>query len=563
MLGEYNKNSAEPVRKLIEVQREHAFHGAHLQAHHDGLPPATSRTCPTSSSTRRRSSTAGTGRRTPRSSWPATSRPSRCFPWSRSTGAAGSAGSYHGRRSRPSRRRRGRSTRTCRGRRPRCPGSRPPSTAPRSRRPAKDFAAVDLLLDLTFGPTSDLYKRLVEEEQKVDQLFPYLPANADPVPRSPSGARVKKAEDALYVRDALLKAFAAVARRTRSPRSAWRTRSPTPATRSSAPWTTPKRSPRPWPASCATSARSTRSTTIYRVYESLTPADLQAAARKYFTDDRLVVTTLSHDAAAGGDRQRARRWPRSLRRPAGARTRARRSIRVAIPLPQLNVKLLFRAGSAHDPRARRAWPRCRGDDRRGGLAGAAHRRDPAGALPHGGQLRGPGGQGDDHLHRQRAPRQLGRASPRSSCPCSSTPATGRRTSAASRTPSSTRSTVDLRSNNEEELAKERLQADVFAGTPYAHPVLGTVAGSRRSRSPTCRTSCGAPTPRGALTIGLSGDVPADFVAAPPARAGAAARGAGAARARRRGRRASRGAWRSTSSRRTRAPPPSPSGIPSR
>ncbi len=35
---------------------------------------------------------------------------------------------------------------------------------------------------------------------------------------------------------------------------------------------------------------------------------------------------------------------------------------------------------------------------------------------------------------------------------------------------------DLRANNEEELGKERLQQDVFAGTPYGHPVLGSVAG---------------------------------------------------------------------------------------
>ena len=35
---------------------------------------------------------------------------------------------------------------------------------------------------------------------------------------------------------------------------------------------------------------------------------------------------------------------------------------------------------------------------------------------------------------------------------------------------------DLRTNNEEELGKERLQDDIFAGTPYGHPVLGTVAG---------------------------------------------------------------------------------------
>lgn len=36
--------------------------------------------------------------------------------------------------------------------------------------------------------------------------------------------------------------------------------------------------------------------------------------------------------------------------------------------------------------------------------------------------------------------------------------------------------LDLKDNNEEEFAKERLQTNVYAGTPYGHPVLGTVAG---------------------------------------------------------------------------------------
>jgi zinc protease len=37
-------------------------------------------------------------------------------------------------------------------------------------------------------------------------------------------------------------------------------------------------------------------------------------------------------------------------------------------------------------------------------------------------------------------------------------------------------TRDLRLNNEEELGKEQLQIDIFRGTPYGHPALGTVAG---------------------------------------------------------------------------------------
>ena len=37
ILGEYNKSAAEPLNKLIEVQRDHAYRHPHLPAHHDGL----------------------------------------------------------------------------------------------------------------------------------------------------------------------------------------------------------------------------------------------------------------------------------------------------------------------------------------------------------------------------------------------------------------------------------------------------------------------------------------------------------------------------------------------
>ncbi|MBK7726022.1 MAG: hypothetical protein IPI33_12530 [Dehalococcoidia bacterium] len=37
-------------------------------------------------------------------------------------------------------------------------------------------------------------------------------------------------------------------------------------------------------------------------------------------------------------------------------------------------------------------------------------------------------------------------------------------------------TQDLRSNNEEELGKERLQELLFAGTPYGHTTLGSISG---------------------------------------------------------------------------------------
>ena len=123
--------------------------------------------------------------------------------------------------------------------------------------------------------------------------------------------------------------------------------------------------------------------------------------------------------------------------------------------------------------------------------------------------------------------------------------------------------MDLRSNNEEELGKERLQAVLFAGTPYAHPALGTVAGIDAitledvkafvARAYTRGNADGGRLRRRAE--GLRGPAAGRLAALPD---GAALRAAGGGR----GAEAAR-AWRWTSSRRRPAPPRSPSAIPSR
>jgi zinc protease len=66
-------------------------------------------------------------------------------------------------------------------------------------------------------------------------------------------------------------------------------------------------------------------------------------------------------------------------------------------------------------------------------------------------------------------------------------------------------TEDLRSNNEEELGKERLQTNLFAGTPYGHPVLGTVAGIRSVTLQDVRDFVRKAYAQKALTVGVAGD----------------------------------------------------------
>jgi zinc protease len=157
----------------------------------------------------------------------------------------------------------------------------------------KEYAAADLLMDLTFGPTSDLYKRLVEDEQKVDDLFPYYPGGADPH-LATAAARVKDIKDVKDVRDQVLKAFAEAREK------------PIPAPRLADAKSNARygfvRTLDNTESIAAALARYVRYRRAYgtlnelfRVYDAVTPEDIQAVARRYFTDAGMVVTTLSKE----------------------------------------------------------------------------------------------------------------------------------------------------------------------------------------------------------------------------------------------------------------------------
>src|SRR5262249_45744880 len=110
---------------------------------------------------------------------------------------------------------------------------------------------------------------------------------------------------------------------------------------------------------------------LYRLTATLTPADLQAAAKKYFVDRELVVTTLAHGELPAAIRTSPAlsSFPEAAAAPAAASPapppapspRASSAapapspaadlafVRLPSPLPQLNVKLLFTVGSAGDP----------------------------------------------------------------------------------------------------------------------------------------------------------------------------------------------------------------------
>jgi zinc protease len=64
----------------------------------------------------------------------------------------------------------------------------------------------------------------------------------------------------------------------------------------------------------------------------------------------------------------------------------------------------------------------------------------------------------------------------------------------------------LRNNNEEELGKERLQEWIFAGTPYGHPVIGTVQGLESITLDDVKNFVKKAYTTSNLTIGVNGDI---------------------------------------------------------
>jgi zinc protease len=371
----------------------------------------------------------------------------------------------------------------------------------------KDYAALSTLLALSFGPTSDLYKRLVQNEQKVDQLIQFAPASADPG-LALIGARVKKLGDAAYVRDEILKtmanarANAITAKQLEDAKSAGKYGliRGLDNTDSIA-------------AALAGFVRHERKyatiNDFYRVLDTLTPADLQAAANKYFTDERLVLSTLSKEPMPEGIS--------TLPKLAALAPKAASSDTIAVtiqktPLPQINFKLLFTAGSANDPK---------GKEGLAALTAAMVARAGSKELkldeitkaifPLAGSF---SGQTDKEMttftgsiHRDNWTAFTDVVLPMLLAP-------GFREDDFRRVKDGQKNALiqDLKGNNEEEFGKERLQGVVFAGTPYAHPVLGTAKSLDAITLDDVKDFWKRAYTQGALKVGIAGDASDDKIA---------------------------------------------------
>jgi zinc protease len=389
----------------------------------------------------------------------------------------------------------------------------------------KDQAALSMLAQLYFGPTSDLFRQLMQQEQKTDQLFAGLPFSIDPSLFT-VGARVRKIEDAVYVRDQILRTIARAqhelvdAQLLENAKSNLRygfLRS-LDNTESIA-------------AQLARFAIYERSfgtlNRVYALFEGLTPQDLQSAARRYLMDPSMVVATLSHDAMpaamamlpsiasfAAAPAAPAAQSPSAAGGITAAPITAASSpaditiLSVPSALPQLNVKFLFEIGAADDPPGKEGLATLSAAM----IANAGSRQHTLTEItralyPMAGSF---SGQVDREMttftasiHRDNWERFAGIALRQLTEP-------GFREEDFTRIKARQLNalTNDLRNNNEEELGKERLQNIIFEGTPYRHPVLGTAAGIQAITLDDVREFVARAYTQGNLTVAVGGDAPA-------------------------------------------------------
>jgi zinc protease len=164
---------------------------------------------------------------------------------------------------------------------------------------SKDMAALDLLSEVAFGENSDLYQRLVIKEQKVDTLSPSFDNMADPELFS-VWTRVKEVKDLDYVRDQVLATYKRystelIPKATLSETAsrmrysfALRLDSSEAIAGALAPYISLKRTPETIDK-------------MFALYDTLTPEDVRAAASRYFVEkSRTIVTLTSKTTEAKG-----------------------------------------------------------------------------------------------------------------------------------------------------------------------------------------------------------------------------------------------------------------------
>ena len=370
-----------------------------------------------------------------------------------------------------------------------------------------DMPTMDVIQSFAFSSSSPLYQKLVVQEQKVDQLFPYFPDRADPYLLT-VGARVKDPADMAYVRDEILKAFAQL--RLEAP-SAKRLADIKGNLKYS--FANGMDNSEAIAGAIVSYVARTRDpetlNRVYQLYDQVTAENVKAMANKYFTDNGLVVVTLGHgemapeasesgsvDAFATADAMDAPKIE---------------SVLMQSSSPIVNFRFLFNVGAALDPEGKEGlanltaamvtdagsqamkyadiqkalFPMAAGfgnqvDKEMTVLGGATHKDNLMGYYDIiSQQLLSPAWDADDFTR--------------------------------VKTNMINAVKVGLRDNNEEELGKEVLYEMVYRNHPYSHLNMGHLAALESITIDDVKAFYAQHYTRANLVLGLAGDYPDAFL----------------------------------------------------
>lgn len=389
-----------------------------------------------------------------------------------------------------------------------------------------DTAALELMVDLWFGETSQLYNRLVREEQKVDLFFAGNATNEDPDLINVI-ARVKKWEDVNAVRDAILETMARATIETVDPAKLADAKSYL-----RYGFAAGMSSNEAIGAILARFIRYERSfdtvNELFATYDQVTPELLRDTAKRYASASPTTVTLMSFEEP-GAD---AGKFP-TIAELAGTLTPSAvvaaaapavptialsapavdsaatdpQSIVLRTATPQIVMKLVFQTGSAMDPPGKEGLA----DLSARMIAGAGskhHTLDEIGRLlyPIAGDFRA---QVDRELtvftgsiHKDNLERFVAIALEQLLAP-------GFRDADFQRNLEAAKNAlkVDLRANNDEELGKELLHTSIHAGSGYGHTTVGTVAGLDSITLDDVKEFVARHYTSGNLRFAVSGDLP--------------------------------------------------------
>ena len=158
----------------------------------------------------------------------------------------------------------------------------------------KDKAALDFLVPIAFGENSELYQKLVLKEQKVDMLFPSFDDQIDPELFAVA-ARVKDPKDVEYVRDAIIATFQRFADEKVTPEKLDETRAHI-RYGTALSWTSAGAIAGFLAPYIAINGTPTTVDKLFSLYQQVTPKDVQENAKRYFTSESRTVVTLANRA---------------------------------------------------------------------------------------------------------------------------------------------------------------------------------------------------------------------------------------------------------------------------